>query len=81
MARPIVLVNVLVSREGLTVFARLGDLGPFGQGDLTVEALVYGAVIAPEGDAPDSLTTLAEPRVDPDELLQVSSAACRSARP
>src|SRR5262249_54218418 len=43
---PIVLVNVLVSREGLTVFARLGDLGPFGQGDLTVEAVVYGAVIA-----------------------------------
>jgi hypothetical protein len=32
--------------RGLTVFARLGDLGPFGQGDLTVEALVYGAVIA-----------------------------------
>ena len=46
VALPIVLVNVLVSREGLTVFARLGDLGPFGQGDLTVEALVYGAVIA-----------------------------------
>ena len=46
MALPIVAINVLVSREGLTVFARLGDLGPFGQGDLTVEALVYGAVIA-----------------------------------
>ncbi len=46
VAIPIVLVNVLVYHEGLTVFARLGDLGPFGQGDLTVEALVYGAVIA-----------------------------------
>src|SRR5207248_7350502 len=39
VALPIVLVNVLVSRQGLTVFARLGDLGPFGQGDLTAEAL------------------------------------------
>ena len=46
MAVPIVAINVLVSRDGLTVFARLGDLGPFGQGDLTVEAVVYGAVIA-----------------------------------
>jgi len=34
----VVLVNLLVSRDGLTVFARLGDLGPFGQGDLTLEA-------------------------------------------
>ena len=33
-----VLVNVLVSREGLTVFARLGYLGPLGQVNLTVEA-------------------------------------------
>ncbi len=38
-----VVVNVLVSREGLTVFARLGDWGPLGQVDLTVEAVVYGA--------------------------------------
>src|SRR4029077_437241 len=33
---PIVAINVLVSRDGLTVFARLGDLGPVGQGNLTV---------------------------------------------
>src|SRR6185437_8938805 len=30
VALPIVVVNVLVSRAGLTVFLRLGDLGPFG---------------------------------------------------
>lgn len=41
---PIVLVNLLVSREGLTVFARLGELGPLGEVDLTVQALVYGLV-------------------------------------
>lgn len=71
VALPIVLVNVLVSREGLTVFARLGDLGPFGQGDLTVEALVYGAVIALKVTLLILITTLASLAIDPDELLRV----------
>jgi energy-coupling factor transport system permease protein len=66
-----VLVNVLVSREGLTVFVRLGDLGPFGQGDLTVEALVYGAVIGLKVTIIMLATTLASLAVDPDELLRV----------
>lgn len=70
VAVPIVLVNVLVSREGLTVFARLGDLGPFGQGDLTVEAAVYGAVIALKVTLLMLITTLASLAVDPDELLR-----------
>jgi energy-coupling factor transport system permease protein len=68
---PIVLVNVLVSREGLTVFARLGDLGPFGQGDLTVEAVVYGAVIALKVVLLIVVTTLASLAVDPDEALRI----------
>jgi len=67
---PIVAVNILVSREGLTVFARLGDLGPFGQGDLTVEAAVYGAVIALKVTLLILITTLASLAVDPDELLR-----------
>jgi len=70
VALPIVLINVLVSREGLTVFARLGDLGPFGQGDLTVEALVYGAVIALKVTLLILITTLASLAIDPDELLR-----------
>ncbi len=41
-----VIVNVLVSRGGLTVFARLGDWGVLGQVDLTLEAVVYGLVFA-----------------------------------
>jgi energy-coupling factor transport system permease protein len=69
VAVPIVAVNVLVSREGLTVFARLGDLGPFGQGNLTVEALVYGAVIALKVGLLMLVTTLASLTIDPDELL------------
>ncbi len=68
---PIVLVNVLVSREGLTVFARLGSLGPFGQGDLTVEALVYGAVIALKVTLLILITTLASLTIDPDEILRI----------
>jgi energy-coupling factor transport system permease protein len=68
---PIVVVNVLVSREGLTVFARLGDLGPFGQGNLTVEALVYGAVIALKVTLIMLVTTLASLAIDPDELLRI----------
>jgi energy-coupling factor transport system permease protein len=68
---PIVLVNVLVSREGVTVFARLGDLGPFGQGNLTVEALVYGAVIALKVTLLILITTLASLAVDPDQILRI----------
>ena len=62
---------MLVSRDGVTVFARLGDLGPFGQGDLTVEALVYGAVIALKVMLLMLITTLASLTVDPDELLRI----------
>lgn len=69
VALPIVLINVLVSRDGLTVFARLGDLGPFGQGDLTVEALVFGAVFALKLTVLILVTTLASLAVDPDALL------------
>ncbi len=72
VALPIVLVNVLVTRDGLTVFARLGDLGPFGQGDLTLEALVYGAVIALKVTALILVTALASIAIDPDALLRKS---------
>jgi energy-coupling factor transport system permease protein len=68
---PIVVVNVLVYHEGVTVFARLGDLGPFGQGNLTVEALVYGTVIALKVMLLILITTLASLTVDPDELLRI----------
>lgn len=66
---PIVIVNVIVSREGLTVFARLGDLGPFGQGDLTVEALVYGLVIALKVSVVILICALGSLAIDPDEML------------
>jgi energy-coupling factor transport system permease protein len=68
---PIVVINVLVSREGLTVFARLGSLGPFGQGNLTTEALAYGAVVALKLAVVIVVTTLASLAIDPDELLRL----------
>jgi energy-coupling factor transport system permease protein len=67
---PIVVINVLASRQGLTVFARLGNLGPFGQGDLTVEAVAYGAVIALKVTLLMLITTLGSLAIDPDELLR-----------
>jgi energy-coupling factor transport system permease protein len=70
VALPIVVVNVLVSRDGLTVFLRLGELGPFGEGNLTLEALVYGAVIALKVALLMLATTLGSLTVDPDELLR-----------
>ncbi len=68
---PIVAINVLVSRDGLTVFARLGDLGPFGQGNLTVEALVYGAVVALKVTVLILTAALASLAIDPDALLRI----------
>jgi energy-coupling factor transport system permease protein len=72
VALPIVVVNAIVSRDGLTVFVRLGDLGPFGQGNLTLEALVYGAIIALKVGVVMLATTLASLAVDPDELLRMA---------
>src|SRR3979409_758963 len=65
------MVNLLVSRDGLTVFARLGDLGPFGQGDLTLEAVVFGAVIALKVMLLIVITTLASLTVEPDAMLRI----------
>jgi energy-coupling factor transport system permease protein len=80
VAIPIVVVNVVVSRDGLTVLARLGDLGPFGQGNLSLEALVYGVVIALQVTILMLATTLASLAVDPDELLRaVRRVSFRSA--
>jgi len=64
-----VLVNVLVSREGLTVFARLGDWGVLGQVNLTVEAVVYGLVLALRLLVVTLSCLLVVCAADPDELL------------
>ena len=64
-----VIVNVLVSRQGLTVFARLGDWGVLGQMNLTVEAVVYGLVFALRMLVVTLACLLVVCAADPDELL------------
>ena len=76
----IVLVNVFASRGGLTVFARLGDWGVLGQVDLTVEAVVYGLVIALRLIVVMLACMLVVCAADPDELLFVVAGAFRPAR-
>ena len=43
LALLIAIVNAIVVRDGLTVLVRFGEIPPFGQVDVTLEALAYGA--------------------------------------
>ena len=70
MALLIVAVNALVSRGGLTVLARLGDGGPLGQLDITLEAVAYGAKAALVLIVILASAALASAAVDPDQLLR-----------
>jgi energy-coupling factor transport system permease protein len=65
-----VLVNVLVSRGGLTVFARLGYFGPLGQVNLTLEAAAYGLLVGVRLVIVMLAAVLVSSAVDPDELLR-----------
>jgi energy-coupling factor transport system permease protein len=69
LALVLVVINVLVVRRGLTVFARLGEVPPFGQVDLTVEALVAGALIALHVVAVMAWAGVFARGVNPDGLL------------
>ena len=67
----IALVNALVVREGLTVIARLGELPPFGQIDMTLEAMVYGAVLGLRAVVVLLAFAVGTAAVDPDEVLRL----------
>jgi energy-coupling factor transport system permease protein len=76
----IALVNTLVVREGLTILARLGELPPFGQVDLTLEALVYGSLFGLRLLVVATAFALFTAAVDPDDLLRLMRrASVRSA--
>lgn len=64
-----VVMNGLLVRDGLTVVARLGDVPPFGQIDITAEALAQGSVLALRGIATLQIGLLVSACLDPDRLL------------
>jgi energy-coupling factor transport system permease protein len=66
-----VLVEALVTRGGLTVIARLGELPPFGRIDVTLEAVVYGCTVGLRLVVVILAVGLYAAAVDPDELLRL----------
>jgi energy-coupling factor transport system permease protein len=76
----IVLVNALVTRDGLTVILRLGDLPLLGHTDVTLEATVYGGVLGLRAVALILCGALYTAAIDPDEVLRLfRRASFRSA--
>jgi energy-coupling factor transport system permease protein len=71
LALLVAIVNPFVIHEGLTVLWRLGEVPPFGQIDLTLEALVYGALLGARVLAVALCCALFVAAVDPDETLQL----------
>lgn len=67
----ITLVNALVTRHGLTVIWRFGEVPPFGQVDVTLEALVYGAIFGLRVLILLALAAIWSACVDPDQLLRL----------
>jgi len=66
----IMLVNLLVTREGLTVVARIGPLPGFGTLDVTLEAIAAGAVYGLAAVVLVAIAALYSAAVDPDDLLR-----------
>jgi energy-coupling factor transport system permease protein len=71
VALVIMLINALVSRDGLTVIVRLGDLPILGHTDVTLEATVYGAILGLRAVALILCGLLYTLAVDPDEVLRL----------
>lgn len=67
----IALVNPFVSRDGLTVIWRFGEIPPFGELDITLEAVIYGALLGARALALLLSTAVMSATVDPDGLLRV----------
>jgi energy-coupling factor transport system permease protein len=71
LAIVIALINALVTRNGLTVIVRLGDLPVLGHTDVTLEATVYGAILGLRAVALIMCGALYTAAVDPDEVLKL----------
>ncbi len=71
LALAVMVINALVSRDGLTVIIRLGQLPVLGHTDITLEATVYGAVLGLRAAALILCGALYTAAVDPDEVLRL----------
>lgn len=71
LAIVIALVNALVTRDGLTVIVRLGDVPVLGHTDVTLEATVYGLILGLRAVALIMCGALYTAAVDPDEVLKL----------
>ena len=67
----IALINPLANRDGLTVIFRLGEVPPFGEIDVTLESLAYGAVLGARAIVVLLAAALLTAVVDPDEVLRL----------
>jgi energy-coupling factor transport system permease protein len=67
----LVVINALVTRDGLTVIARLGHLPVLGRTDVTLEATVYGGILGLRGVALILCAALYSLAIDPDEVLRL----------
>lgn len=71
LAASVALINALVTRDGLTVIWRFGNLPVLGQTDVTLEATVYGAVLGLRAGILVLCGVLYSACVDPDEVLRL----------
>src|SRR6202012_4961017 len=71
VALAIMVINAFVSRDGLTVIVRLGNLPILGHTDITLEATVYGAILGLRAVALILCGLLYTLAVDPDEVLRL----------
>lgn len=67
----VALINALVTRDGLTVIWRLGDLPILGHTDVTLEATAYGAILGLRAVALIMSAALYTAAIDPDEVLRL----------
>lgn len=72
LALILIVVNALTNRHGLTVLLRLGELPPFGQLDVTAEALTSAAILALRLVTVILCGVLVATTVDPDGLLMAA---------
>ncbi|HWD86359.1 MAG TPA: energy-coupling factor transporter transmembrane component T, partial [Solirubrobacteraceae bacterium] len=71
LALTVVLINALVTRNGLTVIWRFGNLPVLGQTDVTLEATAYGGVLGLRAAVLVLCGVLYSTCVDPDEVLRL----------